>query len=67
MWQLAQEIKQIVEDVAKYPDFSSREDLKAQLKVHIILKLSQYKYPPITQEDVYKEVLEQAENFKRNN
>lgn len=31
----------------------------------IIVKLHQYGYPPITQDDVYKNVLEQAENFKK--
>ncbi len=30
----------------------------------IIVKLHQYGYPPITQ-DVYKNVLEQAENFQK--
>ena len=37
-----------------------------QLKMDIIVKLHEYGYPPITQEDVYKNVLEQAENFKKN-
>lgn len=31
-----------------------------------ILKLADYKYPPVTQDDVYKEIFEQAENFKKN-
>ncbi|SJN48194.1 DUF3387 domain-containing protein [Sphingobacterium sp. JB170] len=30
------------------------------------MKLHQYGYPPITQDDVYKNVLEQTENFKKN-
>lgn len=63
MWELAKEIKQIVENTTKYPAWKEREDLKAQLKMEIIVKLHQYKYPPITQEEVYKEVLEQAGNF----
>ncbi|MFB9120176.1 type I restriction endonuclease subunit R [Bergeyella porcorum] len=63
MWELAKEIKQIVENTTKYPSWRDREDLKAQLKMEIIVKLHQYKYPPITQEEVYKEVLEQAGNF----
>lgn len=66
MLELAREIKIIVENTAKYPDWSDRDDIKAQLKMDIIIKLHEYGYPPITQEDVYKNVLEQAENFKKN-
>jgi len=66
MLELAREIKKIVDDTAKYPDWSERDDIKAQLKMDIIVKLHQFGYPPITQDDVYKNVLEQAENFKKN-
>lgn len=66
MLELAREIKHIVDDAAKYPDWSERNDIKAQLKMDIIVKLHQFGYPPITQDDVYKNVLEQAENFKKN-
>ncbi|SEH76802.1 type I restriction enzyme, R subunit [Paenimyroides aquimaris] len=66
MLELAREIKNIVDNTAKYPDWSDRDDIKAQLKMDIIVKLHQYGYPPITQDDVYKNVLEQAENFKKN-
>ncbi|SKB64538.1 type I restriction enzyme, R subunit [Soonwooa buanensis] len=66
MLELAREIKIIVENTAKYPDWSDRDDIKAQLKMDIIVKLHEFGYPPITQEEVYKNVLEQAENFKKN-
>jgi type I restriction enzyme R subunit len=66
MRELAQEIKKIVDNTAKYPDWSDRDDIKAQLKMDIIVKLHQFGYPPITQDEVYKNVLEQAENFKKN-
>ncbi|MEK6507412.1 type I restriction endonuclease subunit R [Myroides sp. C4067] len=66
MLELAREIKKIVDDTAQYPDWSERDDIKAQLKMDIIVKLHQFGYPPITQDDVYKNVLEQAENFKKN-
>ncbi len=66
MLELAREIKKIVDNTAKYPDWADRDDIKAQLKMDIIVKLHQYGYPPITQDEVYKNVLEQAENFKRN-
>ena len=62
---LAKDIKTIVDDKAKYAAWSARDDIKAELKVNIILKLAEYKYPPVTQDEVYKEVLEQAENFRK--
>ena len=65
MIELSKEIKIVVEDKAKYPDFSTREDIKANLQVDLILLLDKYDYPPVTIDDVYKEVLEQAENFKK--
>ena len=60
----AQEIKKIVDNTTEYHDWSDREDIKAKQKMDIIVKLHQYGYPPITQ-DVYKNVLEQAENFQK--
>lgn len=65
MLELAKEIKLIVDNTSKYPDWADRDDIKAQLKMDIIVKLHQFGYPPITQDDVYKNVLEQAENFKK--
>ena len=64
---LAQEIKKIVDDKSKYTDWFKKEDIKAELKVDIILTLAKYKYPPVTQDEVYKEIFEQAENFKKYN
>lgn len=66
MLELAKEIKKIVDNTSQYPDWAERDDIKAQLKMDIIVKLHEFGYPPITQEDVYKNVLEQAENFKKN-
>ena len=37
----------------------------SNLQVDLILLLDEYGYPPVTLDDVYKEVLEQAENFKK--
>ena len=52
-------------DKAKYTDWSTRDDIKANLQVDLILLLDEFDYPPVTIDDVYKEVLEQAENFKK--
>lgn len=65
MIELSREIEIAVEGKAKYPDFSAREDIKANLQVDLILLLDKYDYPPVTIDDVYKEILEQAENFKK--
>lgn len=65
MLQLAAAIKKIVEDKSKYTDWAARDDIKAELKMDLILVLAEYGYPPVTNDEVYKEILEQAENFKR--
>lgn len=65
MIDLSKEIKKIVDDKSKYTDWSTRDDIKANLQVDLIIVLDQYGYPPVTIDDVYKEVLEQAENFKK--
>ena len=65
MIELSKEIRAVVDDKAKYTDWSTREDIKAGLHVDLIILLDKYGYPPVTIDDVYKEVLEQAENFKK--
>lgn len=65
MIELSKEIRVVVDDKAKYTDWSTREDIKAGLHVDLIILLDKYGYPPVTIDDVYKEVLEQAENFKK--
>ena len=65
MIELSKRIKLIVDDKARYTDWATREDIKANLQVDLILLLDEFDYPPVTIDDVYKEVLEQAENFKK--
>lgn len=62
---LATEIRAIVDDKSKYIDWENRSDIKAELKMDLILVLSKYGYPPVTHDEVYKEIFEQAENFKK--
>jgi type I restriction enzyme R subunit len=62
---LAQEVKEVVDDKAKYTDWSKRDDIKAELKVDLIILLAENDYPPIDRDEVYKEIFEQAENFKK--
>ena len=62
---LAREVKKVVDDKAKYTDWSRRDDIKAELKVALIILLAENDYPPIDHDEVYKEIFEQAENFKK--
>ena len=62
---LAKEVKIVVDDKTKYTDWNVRDDIKAELKVDLIMLLAENDYPPITKDEVYKEIFEQAENFKK--
>lgn len=64
---LAKEVKKVVDDKAKYTDWNQRDDIKAELKVDLIILLAENGYPPITKDEVFKEIFEQAENFKKYN
>ena len=64
--ELAKEVKKVVDDKSRFTDWNEREDIKAELKVELILLLAKHKYPPVDRDEVYKEIFEQAENFKRN-
>jgi type I restriction enzyme R subunit len=62
---LSKAVKIVVDDKAKYTDWSQRDDIKAELKVDLIMLLAKHGYPPVDRDEVYKEIFEQAENFKK--
>jgi type I restriction enzyme, R subunit len=62
---LAREVKTVVDDKAKYTDWSKRDDIKSELKADLIILLAENDYPPVDRDEVYKEIFEQAENFKK--
>ena len=62
---LSKEVKKVVDDIAQYTDWSKKEETKAKLKVDLILLLAKYGYPPVDRDEIYKEIFEQAENFKK--
>ena len=62
---LSKEVKSIVDDKSKYTDWTKRDDIRAELKVSLILVLAENGYPPFTKDEVFKEIFEQAENFKK--
>lgn len=62
---LAKEVKLVVDDKTKYTAWNSRADIKAELRVELIILLDKNNYPPVARDDAYKEIFEQAENFKK--
>lgn len=67
MIELSKAVKVIVDNQAKFPDWNKRDDIKSALKVELILVLDEFGYPPVERDEVYVEIFEQAENFKKNN
>lgn len=63
---LSKAVKIIVDNQAKFPDWNKRDDIKSALKVDLILILDEFGYPPVERDEVYVEIFEQAENFKKN-
>ncbi len=63
---LAKAVKDLVDAQAKFPDWSKRDDIKSTLKVGLILLLDEHGYPPVERDEVYQDIFEQAENFKKN-
>ncbi|MCF6341962.1 MAG: DUF3387 domain-containing protein [Bacteroidales bacterium] len=54
------EVEIIIRQLMNLPSTDLYESNKAIMKM-----LAENDYPPITQDEVYKEIFEQAENFKR--
>lgn len=64
---LAKQIKEMVEEQADVEDWMNRTDLSAIVKSNVIVLLARAGYPPKIRDEVFREILEQAENFKRHN
>ncbi len=62
---LSKAVKVVVDDKVKYTDWNKREDIKAELQADLIILLAENDYPPVDRDEVYKEIFEQAENFKK--
>ena len=64
---LAKEVKVLVDDKVKYTDWNYSTSIQAELKTDLIMLLSEHEYPPVDEhsEEVYREIFEQAENFKK--
>lgn len=62
----AKSVKELVDGQAQFPDWNKRDDITSALKVGLILLLDEFGYPPVERDEVYNEIFEQAENFKKN-
>lgn len=61
---LSREVKRVVDDKARYTDWNQRREIKAELKANLIVLRDKYNYPKVSNDEMYQEILEQAENFK---
>lgn len=64
---LSKAVKLVVDDKANYPDWNHRDDIRMELKADLIILLAEHGYPPVDKDEVYKEIFDQAENFKKYN
>ncbi len=62
---LSRAVKDLVDEQTRFPDWNKRDDIKATLKVELILLLDKHGYPPVERDEVYQDIFEQAENFKK--
>jgi type I restriction enzyme R subunit len=62
---LAKKIKELVDDKAQFADWFTRDDVKNQLNMELTKLLYYSGYPPEWDKEVFEQVMEQAENFKR--
>jgi len=62
---LAKKIRELVDEKSMFADWSSRDDIKNQLNMDLTVLLYKNGYPPEWDEEVFEQVLEQAENFKK--
>ena len=62
---LAKEIKCLVDDKTHYANWAKKAAVRAAMQADLIVLLDDNGYPPEPQNDVYQNVIEQAENFKK--
>ena len=61
---LSKAVKDLVDDKAQYTDWNKRNDIKAELEFDLNSRLMSG-YPPIDRDEVYTEIFDQAEQFKK--
>lgn len=64
--ELAQKIKEIIDTKSSFADWLNNQNVRSQLKFDIKVCLVKNGYPPQYSPEVFKQVMEQVENFKEN-
>ena len=64
--ELAQKIKEIIDTKSSFADWLNNQNIRDQLKFDIKVCLVKNGYPPQYSPEVFKQVMEQVENFKEN-
>ena len=62
---MARELKACTDEVCSILDWSSKDDVKDDLRMNIAMIMQKYGFPPIYLSGVYDEVFSQMENYKR--
>ncbi|AAZ18726.1 hypothetical protein Psyc_0873 [Psychrobacter arcticus 273-4] len=58
-------MKKLIDEKAKYTDWNKRDDIRAELQFDLMVLLDEWGYQPVDSKEVYKEIFEQTENFKK--
>ena len=64
--ELAKKIKVLVDDTAVYADWLNNDNLKNKLSSQLTVLLYKEGYPPEWDDEVFKKVLNQVDNYKKN-
>lgn len=64
---LAQKVKEIIDTKSSFADWLNNQNVRDQLKFDIKVCLIKNGYPPQYSPEVFKQVMDQVENFKENN
>lgn len=64
---LAQKIKELIDVQSSFTDWLNNSNVRAELNQKIFFCLVKAGYPPQYNDEVFEQVMEQVENFKKNN
>ena len=64
--ELAKKIKLLIDDTAVYADWLNNTNLRNKLASQLTILIYKEGYPPEWDEEVFKKVLDQVENYKKN-
>ena len=66
MKQMAPRLKEVTDNTCSILDWSTRDDVKAQLRWNIVEVLEEFGFPPISYAGVYQHIFDQMERYKKN-